>query len=156
MQVIAFYDNTSKVFPDIESAADFFCVGVKRVRHCIETGQRWRCVTYDELDSEYIGEQPAIYISGKITGVANYKERFVKAEKYLRTNYPQAEIFNPATIQFYGGDKSWADYMKYDLERLLKCDTIYMLTNWKTSKGAKLEKRIAEELGFKVIYEQKN
>lgn len=154
MQIIAFFDHTSKLFPDVKSAAEYFDVGVKRVEHCIKTGQRWRCVTYDELDSEFIGEAPKIYISGKITGVENYREKFIKAEQYLRTNYPEAEIFNPGTFQFFGGTKTWSDYMRYDIERLVKCDTIYMLKNWRTSKGAKLEKRIAEELGFNVLYEQ--
>lgn len=155
MQIIAWYDNTSKVFPDIESAAAYFRVGVKRVRYCIETGQRWKCVTYDELDSEYIGEQPAIYISGKITGVKNYREHFARAEKYLRQNYPQGNIFNPATVQFCGDEHTWEEYMKYDIKKLVDCDTIFMLKGWKSSKGAKVEKYIAEKLGLRVLYEGK-
>jgi hypothetical protein len=48
-----------------------------------------------------------------------------------------------------------ADYMKEDIPILLQCDGILMLSNWTGSKGACLEKHIAEELGMFVAYDNK-
>jgi hypothetical protein len=35
----------------------------------------------------------------------------------------------------------------------MSCEAIYMLNNWLLSKGATVEKTLAEDLGFKIIYE---
>ena len=44
----------------------------------------------------------------------------------------------------------WADYMKSDLKSLLDADCVYFLTGWEKSKGASLERHIAETLGIPV------
>lgn len=91
-----------------------------------------------------------IYISGRITGDANYKEKFNRAEKLLFSigNDP----VNPAKVEL-GKKATWADYMKHDLHALLCSDAIYMLKGWRRSKGARLERYIAKKLGLKIIYE---
>ncbi len=40
------------------------------------------------------------------------------------------------------------------LEILKRCDAIYMLDNWKTSKGAQKELKLAIKLGKEVFYEE--
>ena len=37
-----------------------------------------------------------IYISGPITNVLDYKEKFARAEQNLKEKYPDAEIINPS------------------------------------------------------------
>ena len=43
--------------------------------------------------------------------------------------------------------------MRADIPLLLAADAIYILLGWKESRGALLEKYIAEELGMTIIYE---
>jgi hypothetical protein len=43
--------------------------------------------------------------------------------------------------------------MKEDISALLTCDAIYLLKNWGDSRGARIERAIALELGIKIIYE---
>jgi len=91
-----------------------------------------------------------IYISGAITGDSNYKAKFEKAKKELETRGYRA--VNPAEFELPDG-ASWEDYMKQDLSLLLKCDGIYMLKDWKQSRGAKLEHDLAQTLKMQVQYE---
>jgi len=51
-------------------------------------------------------------------------------------------------------DKSWQSFMREDVKAMLDCDSIYMMSNWVNSKGAKIEREIAIYLGLKVIYEE--
>ena len=78
-----------------------------------------------------------IYISGPITNVIDYKEKFARAEQNLKEEYPDAEIVNPTVL-----DKlplEYAEYMKLDLMLLDMCGAIYMLSGWELSKGACIE-----------------
>ena len=43
--------------------------------------------------------------------------------------------------------------MAIDLMLLERCDAIYMLDNWRTSKGARKELTRARELNLEVLYE---
>lgn len=90
-----------------------------------------------------------IYISGKIIGLENNEafKRFDEAEKELKAK--GFEVVNPMTIE-HNHDKSWINYMKTDIKALMDCDAIYMLPNWKTSRGAKIERQLAIDLGMKV------
>ena len=92
-----------------------------------------------------------VYISGRITGIEEEAPQlFDKAEvKLLEDGY---EVVNPMKLN-HQHDKSWHSYMREDIKALCDCDTIYMLSNWKESKGAIIEMEIACHLGLKVIYE---
>jgi hypothetical protein len=48
-------------------------------------------------------------------------------------------------------DEFWRECMGVCLHELLKCDTIYMLNNWRTSKGARIELAVAVELGLEIL-----
>lgn len=58
---------------------------------------------------------------------------------------------NPADVDPGVLDPQWIDYMKADIKELLECNAIAMLKGSKESKGARLELKIAEELGFDVF-----
>lgn len=45
---------------------------------------------------------------------------------------------------------TWADYLKYDLRKVLDCQGVATLSGWENSKGAKLEVHVATELGLIV------
>lgn len=91
-----------------------------------------------------------VYISGGITGVKNFKERFAEAEAYLKKL--GHEPINPALVEL-PKSCTWGDYMKIDLEMLNLADGIYMLSNWKESKGARLEFDYAIANDLKILFE---
>jgi hypothetical protein len=97
---------------------------------------------------------PTCYISGKITGLPFTSARlsFERAEQQV-VNLRMVPV-NPMKLVPYKPELSWEDYMKEDIAALLKCDSIFMLTNWGQSKGARVEHAIAKELGLKVIYQE--
>lgn len=94
-----------------------------------------------------------IYISGKISGL-DYAEAFKKfdrAEVWLLT---QGWLpINPMKKVSEQEGKSWKEYMLEDIAILWDCDALYMLHDWKDSKGARIELAIAEELGIEVVYQ---
>lgn len=92
-----------------------------------------------------------VYISGKITGNKNYKEQFNNAEQELLKS--GVEVFNPVNVSIPVENPTYKDYMKADIQQLINCDCIFMLKNWRTSKGATLEHKIAFALDLIIIYE---
>lgn len=97
--------------------------------------------------------QPTVYISGPITGLdtRTAEKAFQAAEHFLKSQ--NLNVVNPMKLQHEHGG-TWEDFMKEDLEALLKCDQIYMLKGWKESRGAKVEHRIAKDLGYKVMVQE--
>lgn len=93
-----------------------------------------------------------IYISGKITDNENYKTDFEAAELALKIAGYQP--VNPVEEHLPDG-ATWADYMRHDIKLLCDCDAIYMLNGWRESAGAKIEHKLARDLGIEIIYEIK-
>jgi hypothetical protein len=93
-----------------------------------------------------------IYISGKITGM-DEKEAFrifEDAEKKMKElGY---NVINPMKLP-HKHDKSWISYMEDDIEALMKCDSIFMLPNWRESNGARIEHQIALCKKMIILYE---
>lgn len=99
----------------------------------------------------------AVYVSGRITGLTpeESKERFL--EKGIELASQGKAVFLPTENNRDIGIRSnwgWKDYMRVDLEMLKRCDTIYMLSNWKESRGARMEHWLAKRRGMRVIYEE--
>lgn len=94
-----------------------------------------------------------IYISGKITNNANYKADFEAAENELKIAGFQP--VNPAKEHLPDG-ATWADYMRHDIKLLCDCDAIYMLKGWQESAGAKIEHKLARDLGLEIILGEGN
>ena len=93
-----------------------------------------------------------IYISGKITDIEKEAPAlFKQAECALKEK--GYDTVNPITLN-HDHDKSWQNFMREDVKAMLDCDSIYMMSNWVNSKGAKIEREIAIYLGLKVIYEE--
>lgn len=97
-----------------------------------------------------------LYISGPITGIKFYRRNFRRAEKYLAKK--GFSVINPVTV----GDTldipksmpealAYKKYMKADLRAMLDCDGIYLLKGWENSKGAKIERYVADECGLKIF-----
>ena len=102
-----------------------------------------------------------IYIAGQITGL-DYQEAlrsFAAAEDALRklghepVNPTKENGLDVPGETQPGKTHAWADYMKKDIPLLLGCEAIYLLPNWPRSKGARLEKHIADALGMLTLFE---
>lgn len=96
-----------------------------------------------------------IYISGAITGTADYMERFAEAETDLiKAGY---EVVNPAKVNAQmPKSTSYEDYMKMSLCMLRTCDGIYMLDGWENSKGAKQEILEALKLDINIYLQNQH
>ena len=92
-----------------------------------------------------------IYISGAITGTTDYKERFAAAEEKLKA--AGYEVVNPAKVTEVLPPLSWETYMGICVPLLAICDAIYMLNGWRDSRGAKIEHRLMQGSGHKILYE---
>ncbi len=98
-----------------------------------------------------------IYISGQITGSKDYKKRFKAAEdKLIKEGHC---VYSPVDIAENITSLStpliYKKCMEADIQKLFESDTIYMLSGWEQSKGAKAEKALAESLHLTVRYEDK-
>ncbi len=91
-----------------------------------------------------------IYLSGAITGVTKYKERFAWATN--RTRLLAADIVNPAEQwQEYDGVWSWHDYMRACIKELLECDVLIQLPCSTKSRGVDIERQVAEAIGIPIM-----
>jgi len=87
-----------------------------------------------------------IYLSGKITGDENYRQKFnCMTEKLKALGYA---VFNPAILP---DGFEYEDYMKIDLCALSTCDAIFLLDDWMDSPGAIREKNEADKFGLKIM-----
>ena len=103
-------------------------------------------------ERETMKSETVIYLSGKITNQANYKELFEEARKDAEDKFPEAAIINPAEISL-PEICDWDDYMHICLHLLNKANIIYMLDNWLESKGARKEYITAFQKGLKVYFQ---
>ena len=103
-------------------------------------------------------KKKVIYVSGKITGTSDYADRFSAAEdRLIAEGY---EVLNPVRTgkwleRYLAPEKpTWVQYMKYAIAAMMEADSIYMLHEWKQSKGARLEHFLARVLKYNIIYEE--
>ena len=95
-----------------------------------------------------------VYISGKITGCKDLnKPKFKAAESLIRSSYNThfgnehaLFIINPHDLPDTHHNKSWGAYMKECIRALVDCNKIFVLDDWKQSRGA-----LAEVLFAKIM-----
>lgn len=108
-----------------------------------------------------------IYISGAMSGIMrhHYKPKFDIAANYLQTlGY---DVVNPVTLDeqrdniinnpHMTEEEKWHMMIEDDLKIIeSECNGIYMLDDWRYSKGALIEHNKALELGLEIMYEENN
>lgn len=105
-----------------------------------------------------------IYLCGPISGLPDgNRQAFENARKAILERYPNqgdriTSVINPhdtcATIvaTHTGSEEElWRKCMRQDIKVMLDCDAVVMLDGWQNSRGATLERSIAQQLGIKVL-----
>ena len=90
-----------------------------------------------------------IYLSGKITGDWDYKEKFRKKESVLIC--AGHAVLNPAKLP-EGMPRE--KYMPICLAMLDSADAIYMIGDWQESEGARIEYKYAIYQGKAAYFEK--
>jgi hypothetical protein len=107
-----------------------------------------------------------VYLSGPITGMRDDNRRnFLKAQNKIESalaHLPQLHVVNPNQLaemvefKFAGINRDrfetvkpqWSDYMRYCISKLCEAQVLFFIKGWQKSKGATLERHIAETLGI--------
>ena len=96
-------------------------------------------------------KEGSIYIAGKITGDTDYQTTFRKAEEVLiKLGWNCWYIVNP--VKECKKHWSWLRCMIKCLSLLKECKWVAMLPDWKESRGARIEHRVAQWLDKDIIY----
>ncbi|MCK9606229.1 MAG: DUF4406 domain-containing protein [Methylomonas sp.] len=93
--------------------------------------------------------QDRIYLAGPMSGIADFNyPAFNHAAEQLRAKGFVVE--NPAenTPPICN---SWPGYMRIALRQMLTCDMVVFLPGWRQSKGAQLERQVANRLSIPVF-----
>ena len=113
-----------------------------------------------------------IYVAGKISGKENYRADFERARKKLSKIFFQfcgsvslaLDVLDAGAGNPADGGKPLAalpelpalrhkDYLHICFAMIDVCDAVYLLPDWKASKGARME-RIYAEISRKVVLEE--
>jgi hypothetical protein len=60
------------------------------------------------------------------------------------------DVRSPHELDGGSMDKTWSWYMREALKMMLECDEVVLLPAWETSRGARLERLVADALGIAV------
>lgn len=92
------------------------------------------------------------YIVGKITGDKNYKTKFYNAYKFLTEKTGHDKVISPTCTP---DNLPYECYAPISIGFVQACDCLFVLRDWRESKGARAEVAYAEMLGKKIFYEEK-
>lgn len=124
-----------------------------------------------KIDAENKPSKGSVYVAGGMTGLPDFNfPAFFTAAAVLELD--GWDVVNPAQhdldtgsvvewVDAHGrptGYESAPDFdlgatLMWDLNQVAKCDAIYMLDGWETSKGANAEIALAKALGKEILYQ---
>lgn len=87
------------------------------------------------------------YLSGSVTNDPDFRDKFAYAEYQLKNR--GYKVLNPVKHEKDG--KEWSYYLRKDLRKLTRCQGIILIDDWGNSKGARLELKVALELGLEAM-----
>lgn len=88
-----------------------------------------------------------VFISGRITGIDDYKEKFERAARQIEAR--GHTVLNPAVLPDGMEPK---DYMRICLAMIDTADVVFLLPNYWNSPGAQLEVQYCEYTGKDVMF----
>ena len=90
-----------------------------------------------------------IYLAGPMTGLPDYNYPAFHAEA-ARLRALGHEVLNPAENPTPPCG-TWQAYMRLALAQLVQCECIALLPGWVDSKGALIERKLAQVLAMDVV-----
>lgn len=88
-----------------------------------------------------------LYVVGGVTGRPNLNRKaFNRAASELR----KAGHFASIPHRNVPEDASWEDAMRFSISAMLRCEGVARLPDWRTSKGARIESKLAKDIGMPV------
>jgi len=89
-----------------------------------------------------------VYIAGPMTGLPdlNYPAFYAAEEALTAAGHA---VLNPARNGTIVGN-AWQQYMRLSIAQVLQAEAVALLPGWVNSRGARLERRIATDLGLLV------
>lgn len=97
-----------------------------------------------------------IYLAGPITNMewADAKKQFNHMAEYAIMELGFGNIVNPVDHESpdtpLPDEELWQHFMKVSIKKLASCDAILLAPNYHISRGARLEKYLAEQCGLEV------
>lgn len=93
------------------------------------------------------------YIAGKIGGLheREYTENFRQGK--IEVEKLGLEPISPLDLP-HNHERTWEAYMREDLTEMLKCGSVYVLRNWRSSPGAVIEVSTAVSVGINIIHQK--
>jgi dTDP-4-amino-4,6-dideoxygalactose transaminase len=89
-----------------------------------------------------------------MTGIPEFNHpAFAATARLLRA--AGLEVVSPHELHDGDTSREYAYYLRRDLQALLGCETLALLPGWETSRGAQLERQIAEALGMPIVRMEK-
>lgn len=100
-------------------------------------------------------DKPLVYIAGPIGTSTDARERFAKgAQEVAQLGYrPVSPLELCGGTTHVNACHTWREHMIMDIRALLECHGIYLLRGWENSRGARLEKLIADGLDMMVMFQ---
>ncbi len=90
-----------------------------------------------------------IYLAGPMSNIPDLNFPLFHSET-ARLRGLGYEVVNPAEVNA-DPKAGWLACMRDDIEQLVRCDGVATLPNWQNSRGAKIERGLAESLGLFVL-----
>lgn len=116
------------------------------------------CVTVEDITKELgLIKTPRlhkrVYISGPISGypIRERKLAFKAVETYLY--FLGYDVINPMENGL-PAEATTHEHMQRDIQMLLECDCIYMMSHWAHSKGCMVEMQVASSIGLDFIFDE--
>lgn len=102
-----------------------------------------------------------VYICGKLRshslGYIKNLSRMIKEAEMVRKSGFAVFIPGLDILQaIYSGDCNFKELFGNSIEWLKVSDAVYVISNWRTSKGVKAEIKLAKKLGIPVFYNLKD
>lgn len=90
-----------------------------------------------------------VYLSGPMSGIKDNNRPAFEAARSMLTSLG-VQVVSPVSNGVPPGS-SWEEHLRADIRLLTTCQTIAMLPGWRTSRGAKLERKVAKGLNMQVL-----
>ena len=99
-------------------------------------------------NAPYKRDEAVVYVIGKITGDKNFKEKFSKAEKHLKS-LGYTRVIIPTCVP---DNLPYECYAPISIAFVQASDIVYALKDWNDSQGAIAELHYAEMAGKVIIF----